>query len=101
MQEDVALTEAACPLSKSNYDNHASGKAVAGRTGRQALIRQAVYLNHSSPLLQMQSSANVDGVGEKKKLSAGSVSSLCHDPQLFHPTKHHMFHLPSLLVKDE
>lgn len=62
----MALTEAVCPLSKSNYDNHASGKAVAGRTGRQALIRQAVYLNHSSPLLQMQSSANVDGLVKKR-----------------------------------
>ena len=29
MQEDVALTEAACPLSKSNYDNHASGKGCS------------------------------------------------------------------------
>lgn len=29
--DDVALTEAACPLSKSNYDNHASGKAVASK----------------------------------------------------------------------
>ncbi|KAK5860649.1 hypothetical protein PBY51_022111 [Eleginops maclovinus] len=31
MQQDVALTEAACPLSKSNYDKHASGKAAARR----------------------------------------------------------------------
>lgn len=95
MQEDVALTEAACPLSKSNYDNHASGKAVAGRTARQALIRQAVYLNHSSPSPQMQSSANVDGSWKKKKrqseLSAGRCALLCHDPQLFHPTKHHIY----------
>lgn len=62
MQEDVALTEAACPLSKSNYDNHASGKAVARRTARHALIQQAAYLNHSSPPLQTPSSANVDGL---------------------------------------
>lgn len=62
MQEDMALTEAACPLSKSNYDNHASGKAVARRTARQALIQQAAYLNHSSAPLQTPSSANVDGL---------------------------------------
>lgn len=62
MQQDVALTEAACPLSKSNYDNHASGKAAARRTAWQALIRQAAYLNHSSPPLQTPSSANVDGL---------------------------------------
>lgn len=65
MQEDVALTETACPLSKSNYDNHASGKAVASRTARQALIRQAAYLNHSSPPLQTPSSANVDGLSKR------------------------------------
>lgn len=65
MQEDVALTEAACPLSKSNYDNHASGKAEARRTARQALIQQAAYLNHSSPPLQTPSSANVDGLSKR------------------------------------
>lgn len=65
MQEDVALTEAACPLSKSNYDNHASGKAVARRTARQALIRQAAYLNHCSPPLQTPSSPNVEGLAKK------------------------------------
>lgn len=99
MQEDVALTEAACPLSKSNYDNHASGKAVARRTGRQALIRQAVYLNHSSPLLQMQSSANVDGVGEKKKLSAGSVSSCVMIHSCFTPRNITCFTCPRSLLK--
>lgn len=62
MQQHVALTEAACPLSKSNYDNHASGKAVARRTVRQSLIQQDAYLNHSSPPLQTPSSANVDGL---------------------------------------
>ena len=65
MQEDVALTEAACPLSKSNYDNHASGKAVVRRTARQALIRQAAYLNHCSPPLQAPSLPNVEGLSKK------------------------------------
>ncbi|KAJ4922041.1 hypothetical protein JOQ06_021483 [Pogonophryne albipinna] len=45
MQRDAALTEAACPLSESNYDKHASGKAAAWRA---ALIRQAAYSNHRS-----------------------------------------------------
>lgn len=71
MQEDVALTEAACPLSKSNYDNHASGKAVARRTARQALMQQAAYLNHSSPPLQTPALANVDGLLKR------SVRLLC------------------------
>lgn len=99
MQEDVALTEAACPLSKSNYDNHASGKAVAKRTARQALIQQAAYLNHSSAPLQTPSSANVDGLFKKEsEPSVGSCGLLCHDIQMFHPLKRH---LPFLLIKGE
>ena len=49
MQPDVDLTEAACPLTKSNYEHHAGGKAAASVTGFDP---QAACLNHSSPPLQ-------------------------------------------------
>jgi len=86
MQEDVALTEAACPLSKSNYNNHASGKAAARGTARQALILQAAYLNHSSPLLQTPAAAYVDG--HLKKIGGLFQASVCFyvmPPNLFTP----------------
>lgn len=103
MQEDAALTEAACPLSKSNYDDHASGKAAARRTARQALIRQAAYLNHSSPPLQTASSANVVGLFKK------GVRALCgllrapapRHPAVSAPKKHNLFPPPFLLIKGE
>lgn len=101
MQEDVALTEAACPLSKSNYDNHASGKAVARRTAIQALIRQAAYLNHSSPPLQTPCSANVDGPLKgslpRSQAPVGSSVMVCCWCSL----KQHLFLLPFLLIKGE
>lgn len=36
IQQDASPMEAACPLSKSNYDNHASGKAAATRNRETA-----------------------------------------------------------------
>ncbi|KAK5920448.1 hypothetical protein CgunFtcFv8_024256 [Champsocephalus gunnari] len=75
MQRDAALAEAACPLSESNYDTHASGKAAARRA---ALIRQAAYSNHRS-----DASTNV-----ASGPSAGSRGLLCHDMQLFPHLKH-------------
>ena len=79
MQEDLALMEAACPPSKSNYDNNASGKSVARRTVRLALIWQAVCLNHSSPLMQTPTSAHVDE--SLKRGLIGTYGFLCYDSQ--------------------
>lgn len=85
MREDAALTEAACPPSKSNYDNHASGKPAATGAARQALIQQAVYLNHSSPLLQSPVQADVDSLKESVRTLSDFCTILCWDSKPSNP----------------
>lgn len=85
MQVDMAPTEAACPPSKSNYDNHASGKAADDWTGREPLIWLASYLNHSSPPPRMPSSVNVNWLLKRRPANwpADSWGLVC----LFPPFK--------------
>lgn len=98
IQEDMALTEAAYPLSKSNYDNHASGKPPARRPARWALIQQDAYLNHSSPPLQTPASANVDGP-LKRHLS--SCEFLWNNLKRWHFVKHNLLLRSCLFIKGD